>query len=80
MELSKLVISDWIHVSLELALGDGEKVVDCWNGMYLFGEFLFGGSTAEKWGDHWKYNFFINNSVEALILLKEVYQGLLGEF
>ena len=34
------------------------------------------GSNAEKWGDHRKKNFFINNSVEALIRLKEPYQGL----
>ena len=30
---------------------------------YLFGGFLLGGSNAEKWGDHGKKNFFINNSV-----------------
>ena len=31
--------------------------------MYLFGGFLLGGSNAEKWGDHRKKNFFINNFV-----------------
>ena len=45
--------------------------------MYLFVEFLLGGSDAEKLGDHQKNNFFPNNSAEALILLKEGYQGLL---
>ena len=37
--------------------------------------FLLGDSNAEKWGDHRK-NFFIYNSVETLILLKEGHQGL----
>ena len=41
------------------------------------GGFLLGGSNAEKWGDHRKNIFFINNSVEALILPKEGHQGLL---
>ena len=27
------------------------------------GGFLVGGSNAEKWGDHRKKNFFINNSM-----------------
>ena len=31
----------------------------------------------EKWGDHQKMKFSINNSVEAVILSKEKYQGLL---
>ena len=35
-----------------------------------------GGSNAEKWGDHRKKNFFISNSVEALILLKGGHQSL----
>ena len=39
--------------------------------------FLFGGSNAEKWGDYRRKNFFINNSDEALILLKEGHYGLL---
>ena len=41
------------------------------------GRFLLRGATAEKWGDHQKKNFSINDSVEALIPLKEVHQGLL---
>ena len=40
------------------------------------GGFLLGGSNAAKCGDHRKKNFFVNNSVEALILLKESHQGL----
>ena len=28
---------------------------------------LLGGSNAEKWGDHQKKKFFINNSVEVVI-------------
>ena len=31
---------------------------------YLLGGFLLGGSNAEKWVDHRKTIFFINNSVE----------------
>ena len=34
-------------------------------------------SNAEKWSDHQTNKFFINKSVEALIPLKEGYQGLL---
>ena len=43
------------------------------------GGFLFGDSNAER-GDHRKNNFFINDSVEALIPLKEGYQGLVAAF
>ena len=32
---------------------------------------LLGGSNVEKWGDHQKKNFFINNSIEAVISFKE---------
>ena len=42
------------------------------------GGFLFGGSNTERWGDHQKMNFFINNFVEALILLKDRHQSLLN--
>ena len=38
--------------------------------------FLFGGSNAEKWGDHRQKNFFINNYIEPLILLKEGHQAV----
>ena len=38
---------------------------------------LLGDSNAEKWSDHQKKKVFINKSVEALIPLKEGYQGLL---
>ena len=31
---------------------------------------LLGGSNAEKWGDHKKKKFFINNSVESVISFK----------
>ena len=36
-----------------------------------------GGLNAEKWGDDQNKKFFVNNSVEALILFKEGHQGLL---
>ena len=38
---------------------------------------MLGSSNANKWGDHQKKNQFIDNYVEALILFKEEYQGLL---
>ena len=38
---------------------------------------LLGDSNAEKWIDQKKKKVFINKSVEALIPLKEGYQGLL---
>ena len=45
-----------------------------------FGGFLLGGSNVEKWSDHWKKEFFINDySAEALIPLKEGHQGLLKQ-
>ena len=36
----------------------------------LFGRLFLGGSNAEKWGDHKKKKFFINNSVEVVISFK----------
>ena len=35
-----------------------------------------GSSNAKKWDHHQRKKFFKNNSVEALILLKEEHQGL----
>ena len=37
---------------------------------------FFEGSYMEKWGDYQKKKFFIDNSIKALILFKEEYQGL----
>lgn len=42
---------------------------------YLFWGHLLGNSNVEKWGDHRKRNFSINNIFEALILLKKAHQG-----
>ena len=38
---------------------------------------MLGGSNAEKWGGNQKKKFSINNSVEAVISLKEKHEGLL---
>ena len=38
---------------------------------------MLGGSNGEKWGDHQKKKFFLNKSVETLILIKVGHQGLL---
>ena len=38
---------------------------------------MLGDLNAEKQSDHQKKKFFINKSIEALIPLKEGYQGLL---
>ena len=49
----------------------GESVGGRWrNWIYFFGRLLLGGSNAEKWGDHKKKKFFINNSVEVVISFK----------
>ena len=45
--------------------------------IYFFGELLLGGSNAERWSDHKKKKFFINNSVEVKISFKEKHQSLL---
>ena len=37
---------------------------------------LLGGSNEEKWCDHVKKKFFINNFVKTVVLFKEYYQGL----
>ena len=37
-----------------------------------FWAFLLGGANVEKWGDHQKKKFFIDNAVQALIPFKEV--------
>ena len=42
------------------------SVGDWWNSIHYFGGLLLGGSNVEKWGDHQKEKFFINNSVEAV--------------
>ena len=42
-------------------MGEGFRVVEMT--CTCLGSFLFGGSNAEKWGDHRKKNFFTNNSV-----------------
>ena len=45
-----------------------------WNCMHLFGGLQL-VADAEKWDDHQRKKFFINNYVEALILFKEEHQG-----
>ena len=64
---------------LDLLFGDEGRVgvveISC---AFLEG-FLLGDSNAEKWSDHQKKKLFINKSVEALIPLKEGYQGLLKQ-
>ena len=45
--------------------------------MYLSERFLLVVSNAEKWGDHQKKKFFINNFVKTLIPFKEEHQVLL---
>ena len=55
---------------LDLFQEIGESAGDWWDWIYFYGGFLLGGSNAEKWGDHRKKKFFINNSVEAVILSK----------
>ena len=47
------------------------------NWICFFGWLLLRGSNAEKWGDHKKKKFFINNCVEAVISFKQKYQGVL---
>ena len=50
-------------------VGGGGSVGGRWNWM-VFGGLLLGGSNAEKWGDHKKKKFYINNSVEVVISFK----------
>ena len=47
-----------------------ESVRSPWNCIYCFGGLLLEGSNAEKWVDHQKKKFFINNSDEAVILFQ----------
>ena len=47
--------------------GGGRNIGGRWNRIYFFGGLLLGDSNAEKWGDHQKKKFFINNSVDAVI-------------
>ena len=42
----------------------------------FLGGLQLGSSNAEKWVDHQRKKFFINNSVEALIPFREEHQGL----
>ena len=65
VETEEIVTKDWVHVSPGLVSGSGGG---CGRPMKLDIRFwLLGGSNAEKWGDHEKEKFFINNSVEAEI-------------
>ena len=77
MILRKLVTNGWVLVSPGFVTEDeggmGAVEITC----AFFGGFLLGGSNAEKWGDHQKKKFFLNKSVEALILIKAGHQGLL---
>ena len=78
MKLRKLVTKDWLHVSPGLVSGaERESVGGRWNWIYFFGGLLFGGSNAEKWGDHKKEKFFIKHSVEVVISFKQEHQDLL---
>ena len=61
----KLVIKDWVHVSPGLVSGNGGEWWATEMACTLEG-FLLGVSIAEKWGDHRKKNFFINNFVGPL--------------
>ena len=63
LKLRKLFINNWFHVSSGLVSGGGGIVVGCWNSITCLGGILLGCSSAEKWRDHWKNNFFRNNSV-----------------
>ena len=45
--------------------------------MSIFRGIFVGRLNAERCGDHQKKKFFINKSAEALVPLKERYQGLL---
>ena len=58
-------------------MGDGGREGVSETAFAFLGRFLLGDLNAKKWSDHQKKKFFINKSVEALIPLKEGYQGLL---
>ena len=45
------------------------------NYIYFLGGLLLRDSNTGKWGDHQKKKFFINNSVEAVILFKVEVSG-----
>ena len=48
----------------------GESVGGRLNWIYILVGLLLGSSNEEKWGDHQKKKFFINNSVEVVISFK----------
>ena len=49
--LREFVINEWVHVSSELALENGRRMVK-WH-VLVWGEFCLElGSNAEKWSDH----------------------------
>ena len=58
----------WTYVRGWVGEGGG-SVGGRWNWM-VFGGLLLGGSNAEKWGDHKKKKFFINNFAEVVISFK----------
>ena len=43
----------------------------------FLGGLYLGSTNAKKWSDHQRNKVFINNPVEALILVNEEHQGLL---
>ena len=64
LKLRKLVINDWVYVFLELfwGMGGGWWAVEM--ACTYLGDFCWKVQIRKNgWGDHWKKNFFINNSV-----------------
>ena len=65
MKLRKLVNNYWVHVSPGVVSGSRGRVGGLRNYICLFGWIV----------DHQNKKFFVNNSVEVLILFNEGHQG-----
>ena len=79
MKLRKLVTKDWAHVfpGLVSGCGGGGKYGRPMKLDIRFWGIVIGRFNAEKWGDHKKKKFFINNFIEVVISFKQKHQSLL---
>ena len=56
---------NWVDLSLGLVSEVGRAGAGR-NCVYFFGGLLLGGSDVEKWSDHEKKKFFVNNSLKSI--------------
>ena len=77
LKLRKLGINDCVYASPGLVSESGLRILGCWIYIYFWSDCSWEAQIWEKWGNHQKKKFFVNNFIEAIILFNEENQGLL---